>query len=351
MLKFLRAVKKNELMEKESLQDELRDASEPDTRNAPTEKESATELYISKVPEGAAEPMLCVKQRVEERAEDTAAGDAEQDVILIPALLQKNEAEGSGADVMQKDRMEDYLAGYGFSLDFEKSKSYDKTVDGVKALAGYINDRHARTNDFLCYLRQRITKDSVICYNMEKLSPAERAETTRLAHVFASHGLISGLYFNSHNNTITGQVATAPKAVAFLTGGWLEIYVRSLVEEIVKEQAAVLGKDYELYSNLFIRGQDGLHELDVAFRLSGGALCIIECKSGKVEWNKLTKLKTDLGELPFEVLLINAGIEPSAAESAAFFHDIYCCGTDRSALTALLSQMIEKSVFPVKAVA
>ncbi len=248
--------------------------------------------------------------------------------------------------VISAPTMEAYVAACGFTFRDHLTGKYDEVIPIVKSVAKYIAKHQAEVEMFLAYLRGRLLRDRNIFFHMDKLSEEAQKTTIIFAReVLAPHGLISNLYINYDKKSISAEVPPAKRVIDFLSGGWLEVWTRDVVESTISALAAEHEMGYEIYSNAVVADDTVAHELDVVFRMgTEGRLCMVECKSGKTDFALLHQVADDLSAIPSHTLLVSAPSTDKAADAIAYFHNIDCCNTNRETLVSRVRDMAERSI-------
>lgn len=241
--------------------------------------------------------------------------------------------------------IEEYLNAHGFTVDYSRAGEYDLVCNSVKDIAEYIFENHDHISDFLGFLRIKLAKDGFVSYSMERLSAEEKETTIKFAkEILTPNGLLSNTYVNYNSNLITCNIPGAKRIHSFIAGGWLEIIARQTVEEIVSKRAQELGVDYQVFSNLMV-SKEGLHELDVVFKLANGRMCWIEAKSSPKynDFNTFYQVGVDLATIPTYTLLLYPGADKHIP-SICYFYDIHCCNLDKTLFISQINEMLNKSI-------
>lgn len=156
------------------------------------------------------------------------------------------------------------------------------------------------------------SKKKRIC--LRNWSDAEISSSCQLALSLFNNGLLEDYkYLRSPLFEMIFQTSRNPDAINFLTGDWLECYVRSLVERHLRLQ----GVEYSLAANPFVMLPNGRQfEMDLLIKAAGD-LIWIEIKSGEYK-SYLTKYE-EIGRLlqipPKNRFLILANEQEAVCES------------------------------------
>jgi hypothetical protein len=278
---------------------------------------------------------------------EVPAPQAEEAVTQSDTEASQAPASSAEAETLPPATIEEYIRSHGFEVDHKRSHEYGQVVEPVRILAYFIGDHFDHLSDFLGYLKIRIGMDGFVAYSMSRLSEAEKMTTTKLATKLASYGLLSNMFINAKTGTITGQIPGAKRIYSFLTGGWLEIYARHVVEKTVAKRAKELGVGYQVCSNLLITKEAMIHELDVVFKLDNGRMCWVECKSsGKFnDFNALYQVGVDLATIPTYTLLLYPGTQDSVVANRYFF-DMFCSRINTTQFIDQLNEMLTQSIMP-----
>jgi len=313
------------------------DEKSPDDVKVTNGEKSSTDVEENKTESDTPDSKDTVvgKEKEAPSGEDVADGET----------VAEKESENSSKEKPKASlTVEEYLNEHGFSVDFSKSKEYDRVVEPLKVISTYIAKHYDLLHKFLAFIRVRLAKNLFISFSVDKLSEAEKDEIIRFAkEKLSPYGMLSNTYYNFATNVITAQIPASPRVHSFLAGGWLEIFSRQIVEKILSERAKELGVGYSIYSNLLVSKDDLKHELDVVFKLENGKMCWVECKSGNFcDFAALYNVGVDMATIPSHTLLLVSNSSKDSTDAISYLYEIFCANLDT--FTAELSKMINESI-------
>ena len=220
-----------------------------------------------------------------------------------------------------KVTVKSYFAERGISVDTSRNK---KTITAIEELAVFIANSFSDTYNFIRFLRERISnKKYDFSFQLSKSKPESKNKIIALAGKMYACGLLNKYRYDLDNEYISGAVSSVPRCVNFITGGFLEIYARNVVNHTVIEEAKMRNCGYEIYSNVFIEKEGKRNELDVVFRV-GDKVFWSEVKSGHFAPEDYYKLGIQMGVVPDRLILLAAERTASETKSISYFYEYYC---------------------------
>lgn len=238
------------------------------------------------------------------------------------------------------------LIRYPQNMQIESVLGEDAIPDSVASLSARLLAHNELMKDILSVFRQLYVKDKdTFRIQLEDKTPEERQIIIGLLQDMC--GAIAGLHYNEWTATISGRLASAPKARDFITGQYLEIAIYEPVCKIVEYLAGKYGKEYNIYRNVHVATRQGLNknEFDIVIRFDG-TFYVIEIKSGKNfdDFDRYRTLGQEYDIVPRRFLLIDNYLTDDEASMAEYFNDYYVTNLCGNSLEDKLSAMIENDV-------
>lgn len=233
--------------------------------------------------------------------------------------------------------IEEYFNEKG--IQFDTSKSNNEFAP-VESLALLMAENYPQCKGFYRFIRAQIAKKKYeFSYTPFAISTKEYNATRMVAEKMSSYGLISSLNVSDTSREITGVLTSAPRAINFINGDYLEFYARSVVDQVVKAAADRYGTDYEALSNVHILKSNEKHELDIVFRV-GKDVFWAEIKSGKFsDFDCYRHLGILMGVNPDKHILLSAEKTDDEALGISWFYQFYV--SNISSFKAKLNEMID----------
>lgn len=141
---------------------------------------------------------------------------------------------------------------------------------------------------------------------------------------------------------------TAPKAINYINGSYLENYSAKVISDVLEELSIDRRfEDYELLQNVVIKDESGnSHELDCVMRI-GNELFWAEIKSGKCsDFDKYRKIGLSLGVNPDCHILLLAEGNNDTCSVLSYFYECFISNisTFKNDLRTMFRNAIERSL-------
>ncbi|MFM2248309.1 MAG: hypothetical protein RL071_4384 [Pseudomonadota bacterium] len=221
---------------------------------------------------------------------------------------------GDRADVLRA-----YLERHQISIKKERAPApIDETLLPIARLMG---NHHATVKPVIDALKRANTTGGPYTIVLREQPPVVVTNCVQLAHQLHALALVEAFkYHKAPAYTLTLSPSRLPEAINFITGGWLELYVRGVVQRAVA--SARPGASHSLLENPQVSlptGED--FELDLLLEVEG-EVWWIEAKSGAYQKHiaKYKRVGRMLG-LPAErctLVLCEANAELCASLSGLF---------------------------------
>lgn len=167
-------------------------------------------------------------------------------------------------------------------------------------------------------------------YSLAKLPSRDITHTLNFCHMLSAAKFLSSFtYRRAPQYSIVAQVNRTPAAINFLTGGWLEHYIRDKVISILTTHPATVSLPYAFMKNPNIILPTG-ENFELDFLLSvGDKIFWIEAKTGEYEnyLAKYSRVSRVLGLTRSTSMLVS--VEPLPAEdNLTVRYSLSCCNLD-----------------------
>ncbi len=217
---------------------------------------------------------------------------------LNRAVLAGNNSPGSV--------LHNYLNEQGISVQEAKkndSPQEQAYQDKLVNLALYLGQNFSECKELYYMLKgSLITPNSTFSYGLKNFSAENKKKVRFFCHLLKGAGLLE-VYLNQGTPECLIQLKTAGKEQKYLSGSWLEYYVKQEVARIARRYHTQYSLSYEARSNLEIVFKDSSKtELDLFFALGQKVFCAeakIRPNKAQLEafLNRIKPLKLDHNSL------------------------------------------------------
>ncbi len=182
------------------------------------------------------------------------------------------------------------------------------------------------------------------------LSGLSKEAKTGIIELFESlYGVMSEVHYCADCDVINGRLIYSPKAQMFITGQYMEIAIRKVLNDILTELEKKHRKQFKLYANTKVATIDGKlkNEFDLIIEnVIDSIVYVIEIKSGKNfrDFDKLARIGREYGIVPNRLLLIDNYLTESQMETIEYFCEYYCANLEQDNLRQKLITMIENDL-------
>jgi len=249
---------------------------------------------------------------------------------ITPAKTEPVSEDGKAASVVS------YFAQRGIST--ELSNKNTVFMPPVEKLAYKIAQTYDLTRPFIKAIRSSIVFQQ---FHIDYQLPTQkniRTAMINLANVLLAYQIIADLQITG--NCVHASVSSAPKAINFINGDFMESYARCVISDAVKSKAEQYNCDYELYHNVYITKDGKLHELDLVFRI-GGYVFWSEVKSAEFNADTYRKLGISLNLVPDRFIMLAATRSDDECEVIGYINDCFYANID--SLKTKTELMIDKA--------
>lgn len=180
------------------------------------------------------------------------------------------------------------------------------------------------------------------------LSGLSKEAKTGIIELFESlYGVMSEVHYCADCDVINGRLIYSPKAQMFITGQYMEIAIRKVLNDILTELEKKHRKQFKLYANTKVATIDGKlkNEFDLIIEnVIDSIVYVIEIKSGKNfrDFDKLARIGREYGIVPNRLLLIDNYLTESQMETIEYFCEYYCANLEQDNLRQKLITMIDQ---------
>ena len=160
-------------------------------------------------------------------------------------------------------------------------------------------------------------------------------------------GLFASIVIYPQN--IVYELAQNETVRHFLSGKWLELFVKHQVQQILNRYQEEQGAEVSLCSNVILSeaaSAGSTHELDVAFSINGKFFWV-EAKSSSrsIDYGKYASLCEKLKVTSDRLLLVNSDLSVEECEGVSYFwnYRVANCATITQELENMIAKQIESA--------
>jgi len=243
-------------------------------------------LYLQK---GPVAPVSCEQKK---KAEVVFVQEREEDPEK--ALLEgveKNDVFPDGKAVFDLDPLYEFLERQGLKIvSFNNGEAIlhdesgvlpDESEDPLDQVAKFIGERYGLVDIFLKGMKRSLNTGRVFNMLLKNYPPEQIGSICQLANNLYKLGILSlYVYQKSPKFYLTAAVTGHPNAINFVTGGWLERYIKNQTLKVLR--SIENPKHFGLMTNVQLEFPDGdKGEVDIIGHVKGEVF-LIECTSGEI---------------------------------------------------------------------
>ena len=247
-----------------------------------------------------------------------------------------------------RDLVADVLTKRSQNIKIEYSQNADVVPHAVEDLACKMLYLDAEIRGLLNNLRGfYVTKQEDFHLSLRGLSKEAKSS---IIDLFESlYGVMSEIRYCADCDVINGKLIFSPRAQMFITGQYMEIAIRKVVQDVLTELEKKHQKQFKLYANTKVATVDGRlkNEFDLIIEnVTDSIVYVIEIKSGKNfhDFDKLARIGQEYGIIPNRLLLIDNYLTTSQMETIEYFCEYYCANLEQDNLRQKLITMIENDL-------
>lgn len=219
----------------------------------------------------------------------------------------------------------DMLESIGVSVKNYATKNEEQQE--VYNIAKFMGDRYSE----ICYVYERLKRDlcqqTGFTLNMRTHTQQEVAASCQLCTslyriaFLADYKYMKSPAFNLHAQA---PATDNPQAINFLTGHWLELYVRDTILEVLASMGGDIEYSYIVNPQVSLPNGDDF-ELDVIFLINGKTYWV-EAKTGNYQQyiSKYAKLAKELGLDPY-IVLADTSVKSTTMQALSATYGIHAC--------------------------
>lgn len=140
------------------------------------------------------------------------------------------------------------------------------------------------------------------------------------------------------------RIALIPNVIWFLNGGYLELALAEIAEQVLHDLSEETGCSYKIYRNAVLKEENHQNEFDLLIDVNENLRFAVEAKSGSNfrDYAKYTFLMSRYGIIPDFFLLTQSGLSEESTERIQDAVGYQVCSNSRfqSRLEALISSQI-----------
>ncbi|MDX2007548.1 MAG: DUF1887 family CARF protein [Meiothermus sp.] len=203
-------------------------------------------------------------------------------------------------------RISDYVGEIGLSLQLARNgnESEEKALDRI---SGFLGERYLALEGLYEKLKIASSRGSgEFQYSMNSISQQDIGLVTQFCTLLKESNLLKNYSYNSKVRRVFGRLTDDGKARNFITGGWLERFVKQSV--LLSLRRRNIAHDVLAGSTLIYPNGDRF-EIDLLAR-TANTLAMVECKTGGYEENleRHQRIAADLRIPAKQVLYVLLGV-------------------------------------------
>lgn len=186
------------------------------------------------------------------------------------------------------------------------------------------------------------SENKCFCYDMTNLPMADRQAVAALADRMV--GLINRFHSDPLVGYIKGHVGNIPAIGSFLRSDYLELALKTITEQVVRQIAEQRGISWSVTANALISDGRFSNEADALIRL-GNESFIIEAKAGKctnVDFDKYYEVSRRYNLIPDHFLMVCDDLAEDSSQNIHTFYNYYVVAAKD--YTAALKRMLGADV-------
>ena len=245
--------------------------------------------------------------------------------LLVPA----QDAPEAGGQFTQKrlDFLHRYLKEHG--VEVVSIPDETKLPPDVAQIASFLGKYFPYVQAFYDVMKSTLNDCAEFHYSLAPLSSRNITHTLNFCKMLKSAGFLASCDYRRSQRSIIARVSRSPAAINFLSGGWLEHYVRDKVISILTTHPASLSMPYAFMKNpnILLPGSEPF-ELDFLLCV-GESVFWIEAKTGEYmtylpKYSRVAKV-LGLGRGSSMLVSVNALVPD---DNLTARHGLSCCNLD-----------------------
>ena len=210
-------------------------------------------------------------------------------------------------------RVGDYLADVGLQLQLSRNGGPEAEEKALDRISAFMGERFAAVEPLYDKMKTAATKSttakggSEFQLSLKSASQQDIGSITQLCVSLKEAGVLQSYTYNSTQRRVYAKLSSEGRLQNFVTGGWLERYVKQEVSLALKRRN--LQHDL-LYNALIVYPNGDKFEVDLLAR-TPNLFTMVECKTGNYEeaLDRHVRMAQDLRIPPKQVLYVLLGVD------------------------------------------
>lgn len=218
-------------------------------------------------------------------------------------------------------RVGDYLAEVGLQLQLSRNGGPEAEEKALDRISGFMGERFVSIEGLYDKLKTAATKSGSakggveFQYSLKSSSQQDIGNTTQLCVLLKDAGVLQSYTYSNAQRRVYAKLSTEGRFQNFVTGGWLERFVKQETSMALKRRN--LQHDL-LYNALIVYPNGDKFEVDLLVRTLN-MFMMVECKTGNYEeaLDRHVRMAQDLRIPPKQVLYVLLGVDEKVLDELA----------------------------------
>lgn len=187
-------------------------------------------------------------------------------------------------------------------------------------LALFLGDRYPSLERLYDKIKWSLSTKRQFELSLAEATQEEIANSTQFCTLLKQYALLTSYHYKSEDRLIRAKASTEGFVQNFLTGGWLERYIKEKVTKALRSKN--LPHEIALGYQVVLPGGEPM-ELDLLVMVQGRVFWF-EAKTGEFQAHiaKYIRIRKLLGLRPQEAFLVLLGVEKARAKELSALHEI-----------------------------
>ena len=217
--------------------------------------------------------------------------------------------------------LEEWLRGRGIGVQKRPVAEGEEEREKVfSRLALFLGDRYQSLEKLYDKIKWSLSTKQQFELSLAEATQEEIANSTQFCTLLKQYALLTSYHYKSEDRLIRAKASTEGFVQNFLTGGWLERYIKEKVAKALRSKN--LPHEIALGYQVVLPGGEPM-ELDLLVLVQGRVFWF-EAKTGEFQAHiaKYARIRKLLGLRPQEVFLVLLGVEKARAKELSALHEI-----------------------------
>lgn len=272
--------------------------------------------------------MLRLGLPVEGLGEGDARADRFRSLVLGLWALVRGEAPPSEApaaepalEAPKPKSLEEWLKSRGIAVQKRPVAEGEEEREKVfSRLALFLGDRYSSLEKLYEKLKGSLATKRQFELSLAEASQEEIANSTQFCTLLKQYAFLTSYYYKSEDRILRAKASTEGFVQNFLTGGWLERYLKEKVAKALRSKN--LPHEIAVGYQVVLPGGEPM-ELDLLVSVRGRVFWF-EAKTGEFQAHiaKYSRIRKILGLRPQEAFLVLLGMEKARAKELSALHEM-----------------------------